>query len=327
MMEVRRGNGIHLPGCDVWFDSLKSRSFGVVTHAHSDHAAWHEKTILTSPTAALMRARRGYRNKTIHETPFFHPYEHSSARITLIPAGHVLGSAQVLLECETGTILYTGDFKLRKSLTSEQATAVHADTLVMECTFGRPRYRFPTNAEIQGQIITFCHNALNDGHVPILLAYSIGKSQELLAMLKSAGLKVVLHAMVFKMAQIYERFGISFAEFEEYDGTNHAGCVLIYPPNIRDQLAHIPKIKVAIASGWAMDKGAIYRYRCDSAFPLSDHADYDELVEYVRQVSPKRVYTVHGFVEEFARDLRRLGIEALALGGENQLEFPLWELS
>ncbi len=322
-MEVRHSNGIHLPACDVWFDSLKSRSMGVVTHAHSDHAAWHEETVVTPATAALMRVRRGYRNKIIHETPFHQPHEHASARITLLPAGHVLGSAQVYLECHEGTILYTGDFKLRRSLTSERAVAVKADTLVMECTFGIPRYRFPTKEEIQADIVSFCQRAIEDRCVPVLLAYSIGKAQELLAMLKGSGLRAVLHSAVYKMAQVYECFGITFAEFEEYDGTNHLGRVIIYPPNVRDQLHHISKIKVAIASGWAMDRGAIYRYGCDAAFPLSDHADYDELLQHVKDVGPKRVFTVHGFVEEFARDLRRLGIEALALGGRNQLELNL----
>src|SRR5476651_2447428 len=99
-MEVKRENGIYLPGCGVWLDSLRSRPLGVVSHAHSDHAAWHEETVLTPATAALMQARKGSGNKTIHETQFHQPHEHSSARITLLPAGHVLGSAQVLVENE-----------------------------------------------------------------------------------------------------------------------------------------------------------------------------------------------------------------------------------
>lgn len=320
-MEVRRGNGIHLPECGVWMDSRKSRALGVVTHAHSDHAAWHDTTVLTPATAALMRVRRGSRNKAIHETPFHTPFNTPSSRITLLPAGHVLGSSQVLIETDRGSLLYTGDFKLRKSLTSEQAVAAKADTLVMECTFGLPRYRFPAAEKVQADIIQFCTTAIGEGHVPVLLAYSIGKAQELLAMLKIAGIVVTLHPAVFKMAKIYEAFGISFPAHEEWDGTNYQGRVLIYPPHVRDQLAHIEKARFAIVSGWAMDRGAIYRYRCAAAFPLSDHAGYEELLEHVRNVAPKRVLTVHGFVEEFARDLRAMGIEALALGGKNQLEF------
>ena len=323
MREVRGGDGIHLPDCRVWFDSLRAKTFGVVSHAHSDHAAWHDVTVLTPPTAALMRARRGSSAKTVRETPFFSPYEHSSARITLIPAGHVLGSAQVFLESDSGTVLYSGDFKLRPSLTAEQATTVQADTLVMECTFGRPHYRFPATEEIRCDIIAFCQNAVTAGEIPILLAYSIGKSQELLALLAGAGLRIVIHPTIYKMARIYEQFGVSFPLLEEFDGNNYEGSVIICPPNTRDQLAHIPRAKFAVASGWALDKSAIFRYRCDAAFPLSDHADYEELIAYVGKVSPKRVYTVHGFVEDFARDLRRLGIEALALGGQNQLELRL----
>jgi Cft2 family RNA processing exonuclease len=224
------------------------------------------------------------------------------------------------VETETGTMLYTGDFKLRRSLTSEQAVSVQADTLVMECTFGLPRYRFPSAEQTHGQIIDFCHACLGSGCLPVLLAYSIGKAQELLALMRLAGLAAALHTAVHKMALVYEAHGVAFADFTEWDGENHEGRVMIFPPNVRDQLAHIPHARYAIASGWAMDKGAIYRYRCDAAFPLSDHADYDELLEHVALVRPKRVFAVHGFVEEFARDLRRLGIDALALGGKNQLE-------
>lgn len=323
MMEVLIKNGIHLPGCDVWLDSLRSRSFGVVSHAHSDHAAWHDTTLLTPATAALMRIRRSSGNKTIHEIPYFQPYEHSTARITLLPAGHVLGSAQVFLECEGGTLLYTGDFKLRKSLTSEQAVPRKADTLVMECTFGRPRYRFPAAEVLREKILEFCRNTVAEKSIPVLLAYSIGKAQELLAILKSSGLKASLHKSISKMAKVYEESGISFGDYQEYTGGNPAGQVVIFPPHVKDQLSHLPNARFAIASGWAIDPSAIYRYRCQAAFPFSDHADYDELLEYVKLVDPKRVYLVHGFVEEFAQDLRQLGIEAWALGGGNQLEFPL----
>lgn len=322
MMTIRQERGIHVPECDVWFDSLKSRRLGVVSHAHSDHAAWHEETLLTPATAALMRARRGHRkSKFIREIPFHEPVEVPGARITLLPAGHVLGSAQVFLECEAGTILYTGDFKLRKSLTSEAAEPVHADVLVMETTFGLPRYRFPDAEQVAADITAFCRKALQEDCIPVLLAYSIGKAQELLAILARAGLETALHGAIHRMAEIYESFGVTLSSYREAGCGDFQGKVLIFPPNTRDALAHLPNLRVAVVTGWAMDRGATYRYRCDAAFPLSDHAGYDDLIAYVQAVGPKQVFTVHGFTEEFARDLRAIGIEALALGGVNQLEF------
>ncbi len=174
----------------------------------------------------------------------------------------------------------------------------------------------PKAADTHAAIVEFCRKSLKEGCVPVLLAYSIGKAQELLALLGRADLASVLHSAVFKMAQVYEGFGSKFGTYEEWSGGDVSGKVVIFPPNVRDQLDGIPHLKFACVSGWAMDRGAIYRYRCDAAFPLSDHADYDELLEYVRRVKPKRVFTIHGFVEEFARDLRALGIDALALGGK-----------
>ncbi len=325
MMKIRHGGGIHLPDCDVWLDSLRSRRFGVVSHAHSDHAAWHEETLLTPATAALMRARRGHRkNKVIREIPFGEPVEIPGARITLLPAGHVLGSAQVFIECNRATMLYTGDFKTRKSLTSEAAEPVRADILVMESTFGLPRYRFPDAGEVMADIVAFCEKAIRDGCVPVLLAYSIGKAQELLAGVGRAGLRVVAHSSVFRMARIYESFGVAFTDLEEAGSLEDLeGKVLVCPPNERGALAALRNLRLAVVTGWATDRGAIYRYQCDAAFPLSDHAGYDDLLAYVRTVAPKQVFTVHGFTEEFARDLRALEIEALALGGANQLELAL----
>ncbi|MEO6055194.1 MAG: MBL fold metallo-hydrolase RNA specificity domain-containing protein [Chthoniobacterales bacterium] len=303
----------------MWLDSLKSRAFGVVSHAHSDHAAWHDETLLTPATAALMRVRRAHRNKLIHEMPFHESKDYLDSRITLIPAGHVLGSAQVYVESEEGSLLYTGDFKLRASRTAELATFLHADVLVMETTFGLPRYRFPEAEEVIAQIVEFCRKAIEEKCVPVLMAYSLGKAQEIIACLADTGLGIVLHPSIFKMTRVYEKFGVAFPSYKQAGTVDLAGQVLICPPHERPRPSE--KLRVAMISGWALDRSAVYRYRCDAAFALSDHAGYEDLLKHVENVAPKRVYTTHGFTEEFARDLRERGIEAFALDGVNQLEF------
>ena len=126
--------------------------------------------------------------------------------------------------------------------------------------------------------------------------------------LSGAGLKPMLHGSVHRMTRIYEQFGQSFCDYERYNANNVAGKVLICPPstNRSRMLDKIPHKRIAMISGWAVEPNAVYRYQVDAAFPLTDHADYPDLLRYVDLVNPKRVLTVHGFASAFARDLRQV---------------------
>src|SRR5438067_6980635 len=195
----------------------------------------------------------------------------------------------------------------------------------METTFGLPRYQFPPTAHVIAQIVAFCREAIEDSAVPVLLGYSLGKAQEILCSLDGAGLTPMLHGSVYQMTRIYEQFGRSFCEYVRYNRNDVAGRVLICPPSSSrsPMIQKIPRKRVAMISGWAVDPNAVYRYQVDAAFALSDHADYNDLIRYVELVQPKRVFTLHGFASEFARDLRERGIEAWALSEENQMDLKL----
>ena len=324
MIEVRYDRGVYLPKEDIWLDPSDAKPFAFVSHAHSDHIAPHDEIIVSERTARLMQARMpGERNE--HVLNFGEKTIVRGLEVTLIPAGHIFGSAQFFLETESGSLLYTGDFKLRPGRSAEPAEWRHAETLIMETTFGLPRYRFPPTEEVIGQIVAFCRDALETGAVPVLLGYSLGKAQEILCALAGAGLTPMLHGTVHRMTRIYEQFGQSFCDYERYNANQVAGKVLICPPsaNRSRMLEKIGEKRVAMISGWAVEPSAIYRYQVDAAFPLSDHADYPDLLRYVELVKPQRVLTLHGFAAEFARDLRDRGIEAWALSEENQMELAL----
>jgi DNA ligase-1 len=324
VIEVRYERGVYLPDQAVWLDPWDAKPFAFVSHAHSDHIAPHDEIVVSERTARLMQARMpGERRE--HVLNFGEKTTIHGLDITLVPAGHIFGSAQFFLETENGSLLYTGDFKLRQGRSAEPAQWRHAETLIMETTFGLPRYRFPPTEEIIGQIVAFCRDALESGAVPVLLGYSLGKAQEILCALSGAGLKPMLHGTVHRMTRIYEQFGQEFCEYERYNADEVAGKVLICPPNVARSrmLQKIKEKRVAMMSGWAVDPNAIYRYQVDAAFPLSDHADYPDLIRYVELVKPERVLTLHGFAAEFARDLRERGIEAWALSEENQMELGL----
>jgi len=324
VIEVRYERGVYLPNENIWLDPWDGKPFAFVSHAHSDHIAPHEEIIVSERTSRLMQARLPGK-RAEHVLTFGEKAIVRGLDVTLIPAGHIFGSAQFFLETASGSLLYTGDFKLRPGGSAEPAEWRNAETLIMETTFGLPRYRFPPTEEVVGQIVAFCRDALETGAVPVLLGYSLGKAQEILCALGGAGLKPMLHGSVHRMTRIYEQFGQSFCDYERYNTKEVAGKVLICPPsaNRSRMLEKIREKRVAMISGWAVDPNAVYRYQVDAAFPLSDHADYTDLVRYVELVKPQRVLTLHGFAAEFARDLRDRGIEAWALSEENQMELTL----
>jgi DNA ligase-1 len=324
MIEVRYERGVYLPEQDLWLDPWDAKPFAFVSHAHSDHIAPHEEIILSERTSRLLQHRMpGHR--TEHVLPFGEKGTVDGLDLMLLPAGHIFGSAQCFLFAGDETLLYTGDFKLRPGKSAERAQWRHADTLIMETTFGLPRYRFPPTEQVIDQIVAFCRETIEAAQVPVLLGYSLGKAQEILCSLDGAGLTPMLHGSVYRMTRIYEQFGQSFCNYVRYNANEVAGKVLICPPSINrsQMLEKIPHRRVAMISGWAVDPNAIYRYGVDAAFPLSDHADYDDLIRYVGLVRPRRVFTLHGFAAEFASDLRMRGVEAWALSEENQMELDL----
>ena len=324
MIEVRYERGVYLPKQDLWLDPWDAKPFAFVSHAHSDHIAPHEEIILSERTSRLLQHRMpGHR--TEHVLPFGEKGTVDGLDLMLLPAGHIFGSAQCFLFAGDETLLYTGDFKLRPGKSAERAQWRHADTLIMETTFGLPRYRFPPTEQVIDQIVAFCRETIEAAQVPVLLGYSLGKAQEILCSLDGAGLTPMLHGSVYRMTRIYEQFGQSFCNYVRYNANEVAGKVLICPPstNRSQMLEKIPHRRVAMISGWAVDPNAIYRYGVDAAFPLSDHADYDDLIRYVGLVRPRRVFTLHGFAAEFASDLRMRGVEAWALSEENQMELDL----
>ena len=324
VINVRYERGVFLPEQNLWLDPWDAKPFAFVSHAHSDHIAAHDEIIVSERTARLMQARLpGKRNE--HVVPFGEMTAVHGLDLMLLPAGHIFGSAQFFLQTDAGSLLYTGDFKLRHGKSAEPAEWRQADSLIMETTYGLPRYRLPPTEQVVQQIVAFCREALEEDAVPILLGYSLGKAQEILCSLAGAGLTPMLHGSVYQMTRIYEQFGQSFCEYERYNANEVAGKVLICPPsaNRSRMLERIQHKRVAMISGWAVDPNAVYRYQVDAAFPLSDHADYTDLLRYVELVQPKRVLTLHGFAAEFARDLRHRGYEAWALSAQNQMELRL----
>jgi Cft2 family RNA processing exonuclease len=220
----------------------------------------------------------------------------------------------LLAESEEASLLYTGDFKLGASASAEQAELPHAEILVMECTFGEPRYRLPPRDQVLEQFFTLIRQTLAEEKTPVVYAYSLGKSQEVTRLLTGQGIPVLQHPEVFAVSQVYEACGCALGDFQLYPGRPLPGHVVVAPPQSRrgSPLPGLARTATFSVTGWAVDPRAKYWLKVDHALPLSDHADYDELFEAVRQVSPEVVFCTHG-PDSFVDALRQEGHNAYSL--------------
>ena len=319
-------SGLYLPEPNLWLDPHTARPFAVITHAHADHVAAHETVICTKPCSALLRKRFSHKGNHI-ALDHRESYEHAGHLIQLLPAGHVLGSAMVHVTrlSDGASLLYTGDFKLRAAPTSEPAEPIPADTLIMETTFGQPHYVFPPYEELRDRVIRWCRDALDNGETPILLGYSLGKAQEIMHLLHGENLPLAVHETIFSMCQVYEELGVTFPAYSKFQGPQDAGKVIVLPPQMvrNQQIRRMKRTVTAMLSGWGMNAGAKFQSQTDEVFPLSDHADYPDLMRLVEIVKPQLVLTTHGYAAEFARDFRQRSHHAWSLQGRDQLELSL----
>jgi Cft2 family RNA processing exonuclease len=324
-------SGLHLPQLGLWLDAQRRQSGTervFVSHAHSDHIGRHSEVILTPATAALMQARLGGK-RCFHSLAFDRPTRFDGPEqpfeITLLPAGHIFGSAMAWVEAGGQSLLYTGDFKLRPSFSAETCTPRPADVLIMETTFGRPEYLMPPTEQVGADIVKFCLDSIRQGAVPILRAYALGKSQELIHWASQTGRPVCVHSSIHELALIYAQHGHLFPPYKILSDLLPTECVIICPPQVQriPGLTSTTPVRTAVVTGWAINPSCRYQFKCDAAFPLSDHADFNDLIALVDKVKPRKVYTVHGFASPFAQYLRRQGVDAYALSEPDQLELNL----
>ena len=323
LIEVVHRRGIYLPEADLWLDPHFGVERAFISHAHSDHVARHELTFCSAVTHQLMVARKAAKKAGVVISPEFgEVFEWEGWELRLRPAGHIVGSAMLHLtrKADGATLLYTGDYKLRQGLSAARCELLQADTLIMECTFGLPKYRFPPLEQVREAVWQFVRESIAAEKTPVLQGYSLGKAQELLRLLHGLEVPVMVHPAVAQMTEVVRGHLDELPEWRLYDESEACGHVLVFPPGAKIALKNTRK---AMLSGWALQSGAKYRYGVDEVFPLSDHADHPELHETVELVKPRRIYLVHGHTREFAAELRSRGHDARALGAEDQLELGL----
>lgn len=314
--------GLRARSENLWLDARRKTPLSFVSHAHGDHIGRHEVAIGTASTLELMRHRlRGAKTRP-RPLAYGEAIQVGDLRVELFPAGHILGSAQIRITRKGHRTVYTGDLNTSTSRTAEPLEVVPCDTLVIESTFGEPRYRFPPRAEVEEKMAAFAEITLLEGRVPVFLAYALGKAQEATKILCERGYRVRVHPDAWALCEIYQAHGVDFPGAAPLDAPPAPGEVVVSTPRGRGDPLLGPRVRIrtCFLSGWAVQGGAPYRMRVDAALPLSDHADFDGLISYAEATGAAEVLTTHGSAEQLARHLRTRGIAARALSPSPQLE-------
>ncbi len=315
--------GIKLQKTDFWIDAHRNTKFSFVSHGHGDHLKNHEK-ILATPATVKFHAMRA-RQKDSIPLEFEELFELEDLKISLYPAGHILGSAMIKIERQNVSLLYTGDFKLQESETCEPIVVPQADYLIMESTFGHPDYVVRKSREILiNEIISFIEDCLHTGYTPVIMGYSLGKAQEAMKIIGDRGYKVRVHHSAWRFAKVYNEFGVTFQNCEQWHEKNvEPDEVLIIPPHLMKwgKLKYLPyRYKTAFLSGWANSNNGTW-FKSDLSIALSDHADFEDLLEFIKKVNPQKVFTTHGD-KDFPSYINEIGYEAELLQPSSSVDLP-----
>ncbi|MEM3018831.1 MAG: MBL fold metallo-hydrolase [Candidatus Bathyarchaeia archaeon] len=293
-----------------------------VSHAHFDHSkglCFQGVSRFTTPeTKDLIMASRRWNIEKVENLLIGEKIRLDDLEVQALNSGHILGSCLFRLYAPEGTCVYTGDLNFSKTLITEPAEVAPCDILVIEATFGSPQFSFPSRDLIYRELVDWAIGCILKGKVPALRADAIGNSQELISIFnRFTEIPIVTEPSVTRINRVYESYGfrLNYVPSKSLQGAALLAsrkCILIAPKNI--DLSYNPTLKPALASGLSMVFGG-----SGERFPLSDHADFPHLLEYVASVKPKIVYTHHGgrLNETLARLIeRRLGIEAKPLPSE-----------
>lgn len=312
--------GVHLTGSVLWFDCEHRSDLTFLSHAHADFAGKNRRILATDKTIRILTRNSGKLDALT--SPYRHPFTLGPLTIEMHPSGHVLGSAQLLVEKDGRRIVYTSDVSLRPLATVERAKPVECDVLVIPATYGSPTYRFPPRAEVAEQIKAFVRRCFEDQATPVLIAEQIGIGQELVRLLGDAGIKQRVHGSIYEIGKIYREFGVALPGSRRFQGTPGKDEVVIFPPILKKHasIRKLKKSRTAIISGRAVEPGFAAKNRVDEAFALDNAPDHAELHEIIEGTGASEIYLSGGFVEELGAELRQRGKKVYSLVKPEQLK-------
>ncbi|HET6762146.1 MAG TPA: ligase-associated DNA damage response exonuclease, partial [Longimicrobiaceae bacterium] len=312
--------GVYCAAGDFHIDPWMPVDRAVITHAHGDHLRWGSRSYLGSTEGArVMRTRLGP-DARMRTVDFGEPVDVNGVRVSLHPAGHILGSAQVRIEHRGEVWVVSGDYKTEPDPTCTPFEPVRCHTFVTESTFGLPIYRWAPQAETFAEIRAWWRGNRETGRASILFGYSLGKAQRLLAgLLGGEEGPIYTHGAVETLNRDYRASGVSLPETTHAGaapkGTDFSAALIVAPPSAAGStwLRRFGPSSTAFASGWMRIRGTRRRRSLDRGFVVSDHVDWPSLLGAVEATGAERVWVTHGYRDPVVRWLREHGLEAQAI--------------
>ena len=313
---VSTDRGLYCPMGNFHIDAWKAVPRNVVTHAHSDHARRGSERYLVPVDGEAVLKRRLGSDIAVDAVQYGQPIQINGVRVSLHPAGHLLGSAQVRIEHQDQVWVFTGDYKTESDPTCQPFELVRCHTFITECTFGLPIFRWRPAPVIAADINNWWRQNAELGRTSILLAYSLGKAQRALALLDPAIGPILLHGAVFAMTETYRAGGVQLppAQHASVENTKlHKGRAIVIAPPGAEGGPWIRKFhpeSVGVASGWMQVRGHRRRQAVDRGFVLSDHVDWPGLQATIAATGAEHVIATHGYTGPLVRYLRESGKSA-----------------
>jgi putative mRNA 3-end processing factor len=321
--------GIYCRQGDFYIDPWKSVSRAVITHAHSDHARPGSESYLCHHfTKPLLTLRLG--NISVQSVEWGEPVFMNGVRVSLHPAGHIIGSSQVRVEYEGAVWVVSGDFKTENDGISGEMEIIPCDVFITESTFGLPIYEWKSQQELFYDMQNWILANREKGNNSVLIAYSLGKAQRLLKGIGEISPSIFVHGAIWNVQEVLAKAGFQLPEVKrvtaEMTRDSFQADVIIAPPSADSSpwMNRFHPYSVGVCSGWMQVRGNVRRRNVEAGFAMSDHADWKGLLSVIRACSAKKVFVTHGFQSAFSRYLNEIGIESAEVktefGDEAELE-------
>jgi putative mRNA 3-end processing factor len=319
-MVVVRKEGLYCVPGDFYIDPWRPVERAVITHAHGDHARiGHQRYLTAAPGVGVLRARMG--DVHIDGLAYGDTVVHNGVTVSLHPAGHVLGSSQVRMECGGEVWVASGDYKVEADKTCAPFEPVPCNTFITESTFGLPIYRWEPEQDILDDINRWWRKNAEEGRASVVFAYAFGKAQRILAGLDPSIGPIVCHGAVEPLNKAYRAGGVPLPHTVMVTDVEKAAlkrAIVIAPPSASGSpwMKRFGDYSDAFASGWMLLRGARRRRGVDRGFVLSDHADWPGLMTAVRATGAERVIVTHGSIPVMVRWLCQQGLDAAGFDTE-----------
>lgn len=307
--------GIYCPPGGFYIDPWQPVDRAVITHAHGDHAKWGMKHYLCHAYTKPILQKRISEDISVDVLDYGENNFINGVKLSLHPAGHIVGSAQVRLEHGGFVSVISGDYKVVDDHLSTPFELVRCNEFVTESTFGLPIYNWLSNEDIFNEVKKWVDLNRSKNKTSIFIAYSLGKAQRLMQGVKGMG-RVFVHRSIARLNEAIEGAGISLPDYNiwhvESDRKDLQGNIVILPPSLlgTNIIKTIPNGTIAICSGWMQVRGSRRWQSVDAGFAISDHADWGGLLQTVKATGAEQVYVTHGYTATFARYLNEIGISA-----------------